>query len=115
ASDRQAIVVEAMQLLLVRGEENPVTVAGHELAVAAGVDLPDAIHVDMQEGVRPQMFGNLDHAAPQTGLTRQGDMFRPHAHGLGRLRTGELALDEVQVRRADKTGDENVAWAAIEI
>ncbi|ENN87522.1 hypothetical protein RHSP_44117 [Rhizobium freirei PRF 81] len=113
-SDRQALGVKPMNMRLVRRQIDRVAGPGREIARTARRHRADPIDIDVQEGVGAEMLGNQHFPLPVTRTCRQQHMLRPDADGVAAEALGISALDEIHLRRADETGDEEIARAAIE-
>ncbi|MNE81211.1 hypothetical protein D3C80_1778430 [compost metagenome] len=86
-----------------------------EFTIGSGGDRPDALDVEVEEGIGAEMFGNRDLALPQPGFFRQRQVLGPHAGGGRTLLPGVIAGHQVHARRADEAGDEEVGGRAVKL
>src|SRR5581483_11065077 len=95
--DRAAALIEAMQMLRLRHQADLVGGMDAELAGAARGHLPDAGHIDVEEGVAAEMLGDADRALPAVAVAGHGDVFGADADGGGTRLLRRRAADEVHL------------------
>src|SRR5262245_58577668 len=86
-----------------------------ELTARPRRDRANAVDLYMEECIGAEMLGDANRAKPLPALLRKLDMLRPDPDGLGAALLGWRALEQVHLRRADESGDEDVGRLAIEL
>src|SRR5690606_35978021 len=83
--DRLSSRVESVSAVGVGGEGDAVARGEGLVAVGADGHQPEAVDIDVEEGVGAELLGDRDSPLPEAGAGcgRDGKMFGPHADGLG--------------------------------